>query len=283
MRRKPTRIAIVAPGRRLDPDHRPALEQIARRHYDDAALELIFHPQCFLSDGHFAGPDEARLDAFVETANDDSIDAVWFARGGYGACRIADDALKRLTPTAKTKTYLGYSDMGYLLAALMSFGCPRVAHGPMPADIARRGGDVAFTRGLRFLMGDTQDTLEPHVGAAAANVAFNIIVLAAMQGSAYAPDLSGWVLMLEDVGEYEYRIDRALYQISRHRSFPALAGVRLGRVSDIPINDIAFGKTAEQIVQFWCARAGVAFLGGADIGHDAENKIVPFGVWRNPG
>jgi muramoyltetrapeptide carboxypeptidase len=56
-----------------------------------------------------------------------------------------------------------------------------------------------------------------------------------------------------------------------------VAGIQLGRVSDIPPNDPEFGHTAEEIVQDWCRRSGIAYLGRADIGHDAGNKIVPFG------
>ena len=55
--------------------------------------ELAVHPQCFLAEGHFAGPDEARLAALREVMADPSVDAVWFARGGYGSNRIAEAAL----------------------------------------------------------------------------------------------------------------------------------------------------------------------------------------------
>ena len=59
-----------------------------------------------------------------------------------------------------------------------------------------------------------------------------------------------------------------------------LAGIRLGRVSDVPENDRPFGMEAEEIAQGWCARTGIAWLGRADIGHDAANKVVPFGLHR---
>ena len=59
-------------------------------------VELVFHPQCFLPAGHFAGTDAERAAAFVEVANDPAFDAVWFARGGYGSCRIAEAALAEL-------------------------------------------------------------------------------------------------------------------------------------------------------------------------------------------
>jgi muramoyltetrapeptide carboxypeptidase len=56
-----------------------------------------------------------------------------------------------------------------------------------------------------------------------------------------------------------------------------VAGIRLGRVSDVPPNDPAFGEDEEQVARLWCRKAGIAFLGRADIGHDSANKVVPFG------
>ncbi|HCK84695.1 MAG TPA: LD-carboxypeptidase, partial [Hyphomonadaceae bacterium] len=84
----------------------------------DRAPEIVFHKQCFLSAGHFAGDDAARAAAFVEFANDPGLDAIWFARGGYGACRMAEAALAQLNDAARAKTYLGYSDAGALLGGL---------------------------------------------------------------------------------------------------------------------------------------------------------------------
>jgi muramoyltetrapeptide carboxypeptidase len=92
------------------------------------------------------------------------------------------------------------------------------------------------------------------------------------------PDLSGHIMMLEDVGEYLYRIDRALCAIMSSPKVKPAASVRLGRISDIPENDRPFGQSAEDITKYWCARTGIAYLGRADIGHDPQNKIVPFGA-----
>jgi len=51
----------------------------------------------------------------------------------------------------------------------------------------------------------------------------------------------------------------------------------LGKKDDIPENDISFGKDEVEIAQYWCDRNEIAYLGRADIGHDCENKVVPFG------
>jgi muramoyltetrapeptide carboxypeptidase len=98
------------------------------------------------------------------------------------------------------------------------------------------------------------------------------------------PDLSGHVLMLEEVSEHLYAIDRSLVHITSDETIRRVAGVRLGRCSDIPSNDPEFGQAPEEIVQHWCKQSDIPYLGDADIGHDAENKIVPFGLLKDmPG
>ena len=81
---------VVAPGGPSRPEVADRVQALANALYPDQPPEIHFHPQCFLSHGHFAGDDDARADALVEVADDPSVDAVWFARGGYGSCRIVE-------------------------------------------------------------------------------------------------------------------------------------------------------------------------------------------------
>lgn len=268
------RIGVVAPGRAVMPD----LERRVRALAADAVpeAEIRFHPQCFASCGHFAGDDATRAAAFVETANDPAVDAVWFARGGYGAFRIAALVLPRLSSAAGGKLYMGYSDGGALLGALYGAGVGRVAHGPMPADLAREGGAAAVRRALGYLARGDAAALEPAAAGAPA-AAFNLTILAHLIGTPYLPDLSGHVLMLEEVSEPLYRIDRALGQVASAPALRGLAGIRLGRCSEIPPNDPDFGRDEVDVAREWCGRSGIPWLGRADIGHDAANKVVRFG------
>lgn len=271
---RPFRIAIVAPSCPVDAD--VAARVTARAARFGEAVVLDFHPQCFLSEGHFAGPDAARADAFVAAANDPAVDALWFARGGYGAVRILENALPRLTDEARRKSYLGYSDAGSLLGALYGRGFGHVAHGPMPADIRRAGGEAAVDRALDWLVNRDASALESGLGAATV-AAFNMTILSTLIGTPWQPDLSGHVLLLEEVGEYHYRIDRTLAHITSNPNIRRAAGIRFGRMGDIPENDRPFGMEADDIAAHWCRVSGIPHLGTADIGHDAANKVVPFG------
>jgi muramoyltetrapeptide carboxypeptidase len=235
--------------------------------------DLMIHPQCFLSEGHFAGPDDARLAALREVMADESIDAIWFARGGYGSNRIAEAALADLPQAARQKTYMGYSDAGFLLAGFHKAGLD-VAWGPMPQDAMREGGEAAVTRAIDWLARRDRSALEPTLGSPA--MAFNLTVLATLLGTVLEPDFSGVDLLIEDVSEHHYRIDRTMFHLAASPNIRRVARLRLGRVGDIPPNDPDFGRDECSIVEEWCARSGIPYGGRADIGHDARNKVVPF-------
>jgi muramoyltetrapeptide carboxypeptidase len=277
MSQEKCRIAVVAPGSRISPEVADKVQSLAESLYPDGRTEIFFHPQCFLSHGHFAGDDETRARAFLDVANDDTYDAVWFARGGYGSCRIVEDVIYGLKEPSKRKTYLGYSDGGALLAALYSVGFEAVAHGPMAQDILREGGDAAIGRALTWMLDRAPEALEPAVNGSNKTAAFNITVLSQLLGTPLEPALDGHVLMLEEVSEAMYRIDRSLFHITSNPSIRPVAGIMLGRCSDITANQPDFAMTEAEVARHWCDKSGIPWLGRADIGHDADNKIVPFG------
>lgn len=272
------KIGIVAPASRLEPSMAERVTKLAAERHP--SVELSFHPQCYLSSGHFAGVDATRVAAFVEIANDASFDVLWFGRGGYGSCRIAEGALPKLNDAARRKTYLGYSDAGALLAGLYAKGFHGLAHGPMPADIAREGGEEAVTRALAYLTHRAAETLERSIVPSGKTIALNMMTFSQLIGTPLQPDLTGHVLMLEEVSEHMYRIDRSLFHITSNPAIRRVAGIRLGRCSAIPPNDPDFVQTEVEIVRHWCKVSGIPYLGRADIGHDADNKIVPFGELR---
>lgn len=265
-------IAICAPATPLAREQADAVAALAARDYP--ALDLRFHEQCFAVEGHFAGADEVRLSALLECANDPEVDAVWFAKGGYGCARIVDAFMSGLGNAASGKTWLGYSDCGVLLGALFREGIGHPVHAPMPVDIKRDGGDAAVRRTLAWLAGDSAG-IEP-TGSAEPRVAFNLMTLAMLAGTRFMPDLSGHELLVEEVGEYEYAVDRLFFHVME--TVPGIAALRLGEVSAVPVNDRPFGTAIEDIARYWCERYGIEYRGRAAIGHSAANRIVPFGT-----
>lgn len=269
------RIGVVAPSCPLKVEAAERVQRLAR----EAGASLVIHPQCFLEEGHFAGPDEVRLGALREMLADPAIDAIWFARGGYGANRIAAAAARDLPEGARWKRVVGYSDGGFLLAALHQAGLA-VAHGPMVQDVLRADGEQAVSRTLRWLAKSDFGALEPGLNGPA--FAFNLVVLSSLMGTSLEPDFTGAELLIEEIDEELYRIDRFLFHVSSQPGFARVRQLRLGRCH-LKANDRPFGTELEEVARRWCAAAGVAYAGRADIGHDSGNRVVPFPARRGGG
>ena len=274
----PVRIGICAPSTPFTREGADRVIALAAKSHPQT--ELIFDEQCFFEQGHFAGNDKQRTDSFVALANDPAVDAIWFARGGYGAARMAQAAIARLDSVANRKTYLGYSDAGNLLGGLYRAKIGVVAHGPMPTDIGRTGGDAAIRRALDWIVQKQPDALEPGLVSGQKHAAFNLMTLAMMTGTKLMPDLRDHILIVEEISEYLYAFDRAMFHLCSNLADHGLSGIKLGRVDDIPDNDRPFGEHPEAIAKRWSEQNGIAYLGRADIGHDAGNKIVPFGPFK---
>lgn len=265
------RIAVIAPSCPIRPGAADAAGRLAA---ERGGVELVVHPQCFLSNGHFAGSDEERLAAVREVMADPRVDAVWFARGGYGSNRIAEAAAADLPAGAKDKLYLGYSDGGFLLAALDEAGC-RVAHGPMVSDVLRPGGEAAARRVIDWFASGGRDEAAMEGGLEGPALAFNLVVLSCLLGTSLEPDFADRELLIEEVEEEHYSMDRLMFHVTSSEAVRKSSGIRLGRCY-IRENDRPFGVEEEEIVRHWCGWSGIAYRGLADIGHDADNKVVPF-------
>jgi len=116
--------------------------------------------------------------------------------------------------------------------------------------------------------------LEPALDGPA--MAFNLTVLSNLLGTSLEPDFTGVDLLIEDVGEHLYRIDRSMFHVTGSEAIRRVRRLRLGRVAEVIENNPDFGADECTIVEQWCARSGIEFGGRADIGHDAQNRVVPF-------
>jgi muramoyltetrapeptide carboxypeptidase len=269
------RIGVLAASSVANPDVIAPVSAFAAITYPE--LSLVFHPQCYTQDGHFAGSDAVRAAAFLEYANDPAFDAIWFLRGGYGSNRILGAVLPQLNEAARRKTYMGYSDVGFLLGALYARRIGHPVHGPMASDIRRRDGDQTVARALGWFARRDRAGLEPGLDGRPA-AAFNLSILAALIGTPYLPDLADHVLIVEEVSEAAYAIDRMLFTLGNATQLRSIAGVRLGAVTDVTPNEPAWNETLEAMATRWCRDLGVPFLGRAEVGHTQANHVVPFGL-----
>jgi muramoyltetrapeptide carboxypeptidase len=233
-------------------------------------------------DGYFAGSDEHRLADLNRFLRDDSIDAIWCIRGGYGAMRLLEgidyDALTR-----RPKTMLGYSDITALHAAI-GRRCGVVSyHGAT----ARAQLTELTRRSLAAMLAEpwealtiAQPSMMPLKGGTARGrlAGGNLALIAALAGTPYMPDLNGAILLLEDVNEAVYRVDRMLTQLWLSGDLRGIAGLAFGSFTEIPEDPANVQRPIERVLEEFAARCGVPCVSSFPMGHVDDQYTFPLGA-----
>jgi muramoyltetrapeptide carboxypeptidase len=235
--------------------------------------------------GYLAGTDEERAADLNAMFADPEVKAVFALRGGYGSCRIlplVDYELIRANP----KTFVGYSDITALHQAMLVKAGLVTYHGPNANEAFQPGNMEAFHRTLMEPVkesvlfsreekgGENIRSLVPGV-AAGRLLGGNMTCLLRLLGTSYAPDFSGAILFLEDIGEKAYRIDGMFTQLRLAGVLSLIAGLVLGRFDH---TDPAEQKRIESFLEEEAKRIGVPSVGQAPIGHFPEQIVVPVGM-----
>jgi len=227
--------------------------------------------------GYLAGSDEERLAGLHAAFADPEVRAVFAARGGYGAMRL----LPRLDVAAlarSRKALVGFSDVTALHLALQAAGAASV-HGPVVTRLGEEPPD-ALDRLFSLLAGTAPPplpgrTLVPGV-AEGPLIGGNLSVLSRLVGTRWLPALDGAILLLEDVGERPYRLDRMWTHLRLAGLLDRVAGVVLGDFTGC--DDPGAGVEARQLMASFVAELGRPAIDGFPIGHGDVHLAVPLGV-----
>lgn len=266
-------VHIVAPSSPFDGERFSRGLSLIEARYRTQYDETLFARQGFL-----AGGDDARREQIAKALNQPDVRAIVAARGGYGATRLLS-RFSLAEVRAADKWLVGFSDVTALHALWAGAGL-RSIHGPMVASLADAEED---TRGLWFSL------LEGHAGPALSNLVRvrggacrgrlfggNLAVLSALLGTPHFPDLDGCVLLLEDVGERPYRVDRMLTSLLDSGRLNKLRGVLLGQFTQCePGPD---GTSVDAVLEERLSTLGVPVVAHAPIGHVPDNRPVVLGA-----
>ena len=276
----PLRVRIVAPSSPFS-DEKLA-QGIARLEAADVQVERC--PDLFAK-GHayLNGSDEIRLHALERSLQAD-VDVVWLARGGYGLTRLLS---KLSTPNPKAPIVVGFSDATALLAWLHQRDLPCV-HGPLATTLGDEP-EVSFQRVLQLLRGERPAPLRGlrigSVDAAQGEVegkvfAANLCVLSHLVGTAHLPDLAGHIVLLEEVGERPYRIDRMLTQLLDAGAFSGVKGIVLGQMMgcDEPGQGRIAAPSPLDVFVERCQGLACPIVAMGSFGHGTPNLAIPLGV-----
>jgi muramoyltetrapeptide carboxypeptidase len=269
-------VAVVAPAGPFDKTAlEPGLAVIGGRY------QVRFDERIYSRKRYLAGDDERRFTELTAALADPAIKAVFCARGGYGAMRL----LPRLASWASehslpAKPLIGFSDITALHQWLQSNGIASI-HAPV---LTQLGRVPAESPQRLFSLLESTAPAEPLIGSATyvggtvegPLLGGNLSVFTRLLGTPFMPPLDGGILLLEDLSEQPYRLDRMWTHLELAGVFRKIRGIALGQFIGCESRDGGF--TAAEVLRDLAAATGVPCASGFPIGHADVNEAVPLGV-----
>jgi len=275
-------IGVAALSSRVD----PAKLDAGLAYLDARGYRLVEAPNLRRVHGNFAGRDEERAAGYRALLASPEVDAVFFARGGWGVARILD-LLDPAEIVHRPKIHMGGSDLTTLFAFLHAHARLVCFHGPMVAvDFARRDGDGETDSSWEgMLRGEAppEYSLRPeqvvHGGSATGPVVGGCLsMLVALEGTAEAIDTDGKIVFWEDVNEEVFRLDRMLTQWKRAGRFAGAAGVIIGTLENIRNNGRSDAAAVAALLADHFSGAACPVICGWPSGHGRKNRVLALGA-----
>ena len=280
--RKGDRVALAAPARKVSTD-----EMVhAIKMLESWGLTVVVPHGLYAEEGQLAGSDQHRAALLQELLDDHGIRAIFCCRGGYGTVRIVD--LLDFSQFAQyPKWIVGYSDITVLHSHIHRILDVPTLHATMPINM--QGEETPATRTMHdFLFGMKRDIVDYEWMPTALNrkgvahapvVGGNLSILYSLLGSHSQIDTCGKILLIEDLDEYLYHIDRMMQSLRRAGMLDGLAALMVGGMSDMHDNTVPWGRTAEEIVAATVADRDYPVVFGAPFGHLGDNNLaIPIGI-----
>jgi len=228
---------------------------------------------------YMAGTDAQRVDELMYLFEDSRVDAIFCARGGFGATRLLPLVdWQRLGQ--RPKLFMGFSDTTALLNTMVTQCGWTVLHGPVLTQLPRLD-EASRAHLFKVVLGGIPSislsaTTCLHSGCVEGTLmGGNLAVLVSMVGTPFMPRLDDSILLIEDTGEPAYRVDRMVTQLKQAGLLQNIRGIVLGDFDNID---------AEQqglIHEVWCetvAELQCPAISGVAVGHGARNLAVPLGI-----
>lgn len=271
---KGDKVLVVAPSGKL-PKHglNEAVQQLEKW-----GLQVELDNNVFNTWSVFAGTDQERSNALNEAISNSEVKLILAARGGYGLTRYLDDI--NLSSLVKhPKWIVGFSDVTALHLAAYRAGI-RTIHGPMGTSFSRNGAEESINYLHQLLFTGKPKPIRfngNHINSGTVSgplVGGNLSLVCDSLGTASEIDTRNTILVLEDIGDYVYRIDRMFTQLYRAGKFNGIKALVLGDFSDMLQGSTPFSESIIDIARRLCASHYFPVAVGAPIGHNPNN--IPF-------
>ncbi|MFN8310842.1 MAG: LD-carboxypeptidase [Chitinophagales bacterium] len=253
----------------------------ARKLMESWGLKVKLGLTIGLEDRQFAGTDAARLADFQSGLDNENVRAIICSRGGYGTVRMMDQ-LDWTKFMLQPKWICGFSDVTYLHVHLNQTLGIQTLHAPMPATFERTTTAALESMRLALFEGKTELHSPVHalnrIGVATGTlIGGNLSILYSITGTKSGFNTENKILVLEDLDEYLYHLDRMMLNLKRSGKLERLAGLMVGGLSDMRDNAVPFGRTAEEIVLEAVAEYNYPVVFGMPFGHIADNHALILG------
>lgn len=277
--RSVSKIGIVATARKVSSvDLEPCIALLKENEF-----EVVLSKNVFAADHQFAGTDELRLESFQQMLDDETVDAILFARGGYGTQRIIDN-INWDTFNKFPKWLIGYSDLTAVHFSIFNKTKGCFIHAPMAIEFSKNSlkGDIqtliSFLKNThQFECTVSSHELNVHGTAEGELIGGNLSLLNTTLGTADMPDFNSKILFLEEIDEYLYHIDRMLVHLKRTKKLGLLKGILVGSFHDIKDNQIPFGKDSYSIISDHFKEFQIPIAFNLPSGHGDRNFPLIFG------
>ena len=287
-------IMFVAPAGELDRDRM----MLAKKRLEERGYHVKMRNDLFAVDGYLAGSDQRRAEELMQAFRDPEVDAIFPGTGGYGVMRILDrldyDVIRK-----NPKLVIGFSDITALHAALNRQAGLVSYHSPVPMWGLGSEENLTpfsakyFFRAVEESPESNQDyTIEvpedgPKIAVLGTGTACgrltggNLSLVAALEGTPYAVDTRDAILLIEDVGEAPYRIDRMLQQLKLAGKLGQIRGAILGQFTkseEREKNEVKNPRfSTEGVLRQYFEPLEVPVLMNYPIGHYKMNCTLPLG------
>lgn len=269
-------VAITCPAKKLPGEITQAVSLL-----ESWGLKVLLGESVHASHHQFAGTDELRTRDFQRFLDDNSVKAIFAARGGYGTIRIIDD-IDFSGFENHPKWIIGFSDITILHSHLYAtFGAQSI-HGQMPMNVPE-GTTLSLETLRKALFNEPlgyhyQSQFENICGKAeGVLIGGNLTLLMMMSGSVSDMDYTDKILFIEDVGEYLYSIDRMMWNLRRAGKLARLKGLIVGGFTELKDNPIPFGQSAEEIIREHVIDYGYPVCFNFPAGHIEDNHALILG------
>ncbi len=270
-------VAIVAPGRKPNKEFIDASVAIL----ESWGLHVILAKNIFSNrHAYLAGTDDERTEDFQAGLDDVTIKAIICARGGYGSTRIID-RLNFSMFQKHPKWIVGFSDITAFHLKISALGFQSI-HGTMPVLFSKLDSQLSVESLRNVLTGKDVTLVAPwkkvnRIGKTTATlIGGNLSLIVDSIGTQSDPDTDGKILIIEEIDEYFYKIDRMFVQLERAGKLKNLAGLIIGHFTDIKDTELTFGEPLEEIITRVVAKYRFPVAFGFPTGHENPNL-----AWRS--